>query len=322
MPVATVRKGVYELEVGGPAGMIVSRREEPAEAEAPDRPGHVEQVENVVDRASGVTAKVERGKALFEDLADGKLEPAQIANSVDSLVGLLEKLDRKGKHEDALRVARVLSKLLTLARRWADLLKALRAAERIGRLLGDDQIIAWAQHEIGTAQLVEGDTENATQNLNRARKARKRLRDRPGQAATERNLRVLAKLVPTRGRMLRERWPSIRRLLPSVGAGVLLFGIGMAGGAAVAGPSGDGGATTTTDTQTGTTVKTATDTETGSTVQIGTATETDTATTTKTDTETRTETETETETDTTTETETITETTTVTAIEKPHSQGG
>ncbi len=162
-PIGIVRDQGYVLEVGGPSGMVVSRETRPEEP-APDREPKKdpsEAVEEIVDEASSVTTKVERADALYEDLADGSVELAQVDSAIDSLVGLLEHLDREGKHEDALRVARTLSKLLSLARRWLALLKALQAALRAGRVLGNDEAIAWAKHELGTAHLVRGDLSEA-----------------------------------------------------------------------------------------------------------------------------------------------------------------
>lgn len=242
MPVATVREGVYELEVGGPAGTIVSRREGPPEVDAQSRPGQVEQVEDVVDRASDVTTKVERSKALFEDLADGSLEPAQVTNSVDSLVGLLEKLDKEGNHEDALRVARVLSKLLTLARRWADLLEALGTVERLGKLANDGgQALAWAKHELGTVQLVQGDMRASAESLSAAQELREEAGDRAGVEATKHNLGTHCEQMREmlRRRELRPK-RRFRDLVRGPAAVVVAIGVLLAAAAAASSVAGGG----------------------------------------------------------------------------------
>jgi hypothetical protein len=203
-PIGTVRDGGYVLEVGGPSGTIVSRQAgsaEPAQGQKPKKDPS-EAVEQIVDKASSVTTRVEKADALYEDLADGSVELAQVDSAIDSLVGLLERLDREGKHEDALRVARTLSKLLSLARRWLALLKALQAALRAGEVLGDESAIAWAKHELGTAHLVRGDLAEADRGLGEAQELRKRLGDRRGLAATVRNLEALCGRLR---RLLRER---------------------------------------------------------------------------------------------------------------------
>ena len=208
-------------------------------------------------------------------------------SAIGSLVGLLERLDREGKHEDALRVARTLSKLLSLARRWLDLLKALQAALRAGQVLSDDAAVAWAKHELGTAQLVTGDVGGAQQTLTEAREIRARLGDRNALAATEDNLRALSERAPQPPAPARggdNARPPLIRLLPAIVVGVVLFGAGVAGGVVVGGSGND---------QTAATMKTATKTETVT--ENG-----------------ATQTQTETVTEPVTETETITSTVTVT----------
>lgn len=253
-PIGIVRDGGYVLEVGGPSGTIVSRE---TRAEEPERaPGRrkdaSEALEETVDGASSVTTKVERADALYEDLADGSVEAAQVDSAIGSLVGLLERLDREGKHEDALRVARTLSKLLSLARRWLALLKALRAALRVGEVLGDDAAVAWAKHELGTAHLVRGDLTDADRWLGEARELRERLGDRRGLAATTRNLETLC------GRMrqiLREkkliersgRFPLVLSPMLLAIFAIALAGAGVAAGALVSGAGGGGTSATAPD---------------------------------------------------------------------------
>jgi Divergent InlB B-repeat domain len=240
LPVSFVEDDDFVLELGQSAGAAVSREAKPKEpvGDRVEKKDPAEAIEEIVDEASSVTTKVERGKALYEDLADGSLEVAQINNGIDALIGLLDRLDREGKHEDALRVARTLSKLLALARRWLDLLRALRTALRAGELLGHAKTIAWAKHELGTVKLVTGDVGGAAQDLGEAREIRERVGDRRGAKVTDSNLRTLCEQL--RGLPRDGRRRILRLSVPlAILIALLLAAAGIAGGMAIAG--GDGG---------------------------------------------------------------------------------
>lgn len=252
--------GSYALEVGGPGGTTIQRRtaaaRESSESlervlamEEPREEGAAAAAAGVVDDASAVTARVERAVALGKGVAEGKaLSPELLALEVGTLLDLLERLDRGKRHKEALRLARALVNLLMLLRRWAELLRALRAALRAGEKLGDLEAIGWAKHELGTLRIAAGDIEGAERTLHEAREIRERIGDRRGLAATKRNLQVLCErlremlraeeLVRAKGRR-----PSGLRLLSLAALFTLLFGVGVAVGVVAGDSNGPGDAT-------------------------------------------------------------------------------
>ncbi|HWM63420.1 MAG TPA: hypothetical protein VNP96_05455 [Solirubrobacterales bacterium] len=246
--------GGYVLDVGASAGTVVQRkigaageRAELLEAfEEPEPEGDSEAAiaAGVVDDASEVTAKIERAFALGKGIAEGKaLSPDQLVLEGGTLLDLLERLDREGRFKEALRLARALVNLLTLLRRWAELLRVLRAALRAGEKLGDLGAVGWAKHELGTLRLVADDVRGAERSLRGAQEIRERIGDRRGLAATTRNLQVLCERLRE---MLREEelvragthGSSALRLLILAALFVLLFGGGVAAGV-IAGDSND-----------------------------------------------------------------------------------
>jgi hypothetical protein len=231
-----VRAGEYVLHVGGDGGTTLESGAGAAGGEAEalaralkaDTEGKsaADAIGDAVDDASAVTGKIERAVALGKGAAEGKaLDPEQLVLEVDSLVGLLERLDRKGRHEEALRLARAISTIASLIKRWLALLRALRAALRAGEALGDLKEIAWAKHELGTLRLVAGDVSEAERNLREALEIRERIGDRPGMAATTRNMRALC-----------ERLRRMLRLSPLMLAvfALLALAVGGAAGAMLA----------------------------------------------------------------------------------------
>jgi len=244
-PVCRVADGGYVIEIGQSAGMVVSGEAPQRSAAGVTEPekagGRV--AEDAVDRAAGVTAKVEQADLLYKDLADGSLEVAQVQSSVDSLLALLGRLDKEGRYEDALRVARTLSKLLALARRWAALIESLLKAERAGELIGKPAAVAWAKHELGTARLIRGDLKGADRDLGDARRMREEIGDSRGLAATTRNLQALCRqlrqmmqkdeLVQRRG-LFR---PAVLSPIVLAAVALLLLGAGGVAGAILKGNS-------------------------------------------------------------------------------------
>jgi hypothetical protein len=246
--------------VGDPAGTIVERNPEPAAEEASslsdlsaalgrdddseDEGGLVEAGADLVDEASAATAEVEKAAALGRGLARGEaLDPAQLGFEVDAVLGLLERLDRQGRWKEALRLARALSTLYSLLRRWAALLRSLRAALRAGKALSDQPAVGWALHELGTLKLAAGDVGGAARDLHQARMIRERVGERAGIVATDRNLRALCEQMRGRGPDVR-RFRVLRVSLPlAVLAALLLLAAGIAGGVAAhrVATDGDGG---------------------------------------------------------------------------------
>jgi hypothetical protein len=260
-PQGSVQVGGYVLRVGGAAGTILERGAQSAggteslawalqaPASGEERKGAVEQVAGTVEEASAVTAKVERALTLGKGMAEGRaLDPEQLSLEVDSLLGLLERLDREGRWEEALRLARAVSTVVSLLKRWAALLRTLRAALRASEKLGDLDGLAWAKHELGTLQVTVGDVGGAERNLHEALEIRDRLGDRRGLAATSRNMQVLCEQLR---QMLRERKLVQRRgrwspvllspLLLAIFAAVALAVGGVTGGVLAKGGEGGGG---------------------------------------------------------------------------------
>ncbi len=250
--------GGYLLEVGGAGGTLVRRGAERAGKDAEpleqalegrEPRGGADAVDDVVDDASEVTAKVERAVALGKGVAEGRaLNPEQLGLEVSTLLDLLERLDRRERWKETLRLARALANLLMLLRRWAELLRTLRAALRAGEKLGDVSVVAWAKHELGTLRLAAGGIEGAERDLHRARELRERIGDRRGLAATNRNLQVLCERLQEMLRneeLVRPRgWPpSPLRLLSLAVLFALLFGGGVAAGV-IGSDSDDAGAPT------------------------------------------------------------------------------
>jgi hypothetical protein len=250
-----VRAGEYVLHVGGDGGTTLESGAGAAGGEAEalaralktDTEGSAaDAIGDAADDASAVTGKIERAVAIGKGAAEGKaFDPEQLVLEVDSLVGLLERLDRKGRHEEALRLARAVSTIASLIKRWLALLRALRAALRAGEALGDLKAIAWAKHELGTLRLVAGDVSEAERNLREALEIRERIGDRPGMAATTRNMRALCERLR---RMLREdelvqrnggrRMLRLSPLMLAVFA-LLALAVGGAAGAMLANGGGD-----------------------------------------------------------------------------------
>src|SRR5215218_1467896 len=262
-----VEVGGFTLAVGSSAGTLIEQGggtkgvdeaeplrqalDEPASAKAETGPAFAAEVEE----ASGSTAKIERAVALGKGIGEGQaLDPTQLSLEVGALLDCLERLDRKKQHKKSLQMARALTSLLMLLKRWADLLKTLRGALRAAEQLGDQEAIGWARHELGTLRLAAGDVEAADRNLQQAREIRERIGDRRGLAATERNMQVLCDRVR---QMLREKdlvrprqgsgQTAPLRLALLAAAFLALFGGGVAAGMALGGGSGGGETIAATD---------------------------------------------------------------------------
>jgi hypothetical protein len=145
----------------------------------------------VLDDAATVTDRTEKALALFNAVANGTItEPAEIAKRIEPMLALLERLDRKDRHADAIRLARALNAVLLLTMRWVAIARSLGIALRAARTLRDNDAIAWAQHELGTLELVAGDLVGAQARLEEAHELR-RSGDERGLAATKHNQQAL-----------------------------------------------------------------------------------------------------------------------------------
>ena len=144
-----------------------------ATADSGDEARAGELLDQVVEDASTVTRRCERCVRLFNEIAQGKgFDPKVVSDELDSLLGLLARLDRANRHEEALRLARDLAALLALFLRWLDLVRSLELALHTARELGDGEAEAWALHELGSLHLVAGDPAGASERLNEALRRR------------------------------------------------------------------------------------------------------------------------------------------------------
>jgi Bacterial Ig-like domain len=186
--------GRYVMDVGAPEGMIVRRVRmrgtpppELVEALAEEEPP-VAAVEEAIEDANEVAGRIDRAATLFTKVARGELDVATIAGELEGLLDLLRRLDGGGRYREALRLARVLARLLALAARLAALVQTLRIAVHAAEALADSKALAWALHKLGTLALGAGDAEAAERDLGEARRLREQAGDEAGLAATEHNL--------------------------------------------------------------------------------------------------------------------------------------
>jgi tetratricopeptide (TPR) repeat protein len=244
----SVEVGACLLRVGNEGGTLVAQgdRGDEAEVEAlrralrrpePRSEERAPALATEIDEAAEATSRIEQAVALCKGVSEGHaLDPDQLALEVGSLLDCLERLDRKKKHRKAIQLARSLSTLLILLKRWAGLLQTLRIGLRAARELGDEATIAWAEHELGTLKLAAGDVEEAERNLRQAREIRERIGDRHGLAVTNRNLGALCERLRNMVRdeeLVRRsggRRPSFARTIALAALCVVFFGGGVAAG--------------------------------------------------------------------------------------------
>ena len=162
----------------------------------PDPPEEVAALEQAVEDAGSVTGRVERALDLFTAVAQGRTDPNTVLKEVDVLLGVLERLDREGRHSDVLRLARALASLLALLLRWVALVQTLKLALKAARALADRAGEGWAQHELGTLSLGAEDAAAANGRLEDALRLRTKAGDDAGVEATKQNLAVLRQAFP------------------------------------------------------------------------------------------------------------------------------
>jgi PKD repeat protein len=232
-----VASGRYVLVLGDPGGMAirpaVTQGEPRSIAQArrerePPLTGAAS-LDRAVEDASQVTSKAERAVGLFTEIAEGRLDAAAISDEVDALCGLLRRLDRNERWEEALRVARSLAKLLALLGRWVELLRSLQVAMSAAEQLGDTSGKAWALHELGTLHLAAEKHADADRLLSQAHDLRERIGDRHSLAMTDHNLQVLCRAL--RARLHEPPYRSaleqiLRRPVPTLISGILLLIVG------------------------------------------------------------------------------------------------
>jgi hypothetical protein len=238
-PTAAVRVGSYTLEVGSTAGTFVLFESSPEKTNARDlatalsaAPPGAEAtpttplLHEFVEDASVVTARCEKGVRLFNDLAAGKaLDPKVVSEEIDALLGLLARLDRAGRHKEALRLARDLAALLALFLRWVELVRTVRLALRTARSIGDREAEAWALHELGSLHLGAGDAAASSKHLSEALRIKEEL-GAGGRCASRHNLEAARRELQT---LDSPPPPGKRRWLRLVGGGAVIATLAVAG---------------------------------------------------------------------------------------------
>jgi hypothetical protein len=201
---ATVPVGIYALEFGSPEGTFAlfepTHEETNARAlaealGAADEGPHksTEDSEKTsepggfVADASTVTSRAERCLRLFTEVVEGRGDPKAASDEIDATLALLTRLDRSGRHREALRLARDLSALLALLLRWLELARSLRLALRDAQALGDRAGEAWAHHELGSLHLAAGETAEAEDHLAEALRIKEEIGGE-GRCVTRHNL--------------------------------------------------------------------------------------------------------------------------------------
>lgn len=219
----TVQIGHHSLALGGPGGTLIepgADGEDPAAlAEALDRPRVGPVAKQVVDAAEEATARAEEAVDLTRAFLEGTLGNLSNASGrIDVILSVLERLDRDGRHKEALQLARAANGLLALFYRWSDLVRSLGLARRAAEAIGDLASVAWVEHELGTLHVAAGQPGEGVRHLCEARRIRREHR-LEGLEATEANLGTFCRQLRGPGRPQR-RW---RRLLVAAGALLMLL---------------------------------------------------------------------------------------------------
>jgi hypothetical protein len=135
-----------------------------------------------------VTDRVEHANKLFRAVSGDRLfDRNLLTGEIGALLGLLDRLDREGRYEEEIRVAKALHGLCVLAFRWLDLVRSLRFALAGARAVGDKVGEAWALSELGALHLCAGDAKNAAEHLEHALELQEKLGDAAGSCATRHN---------------------------------------------------------------------------------------------------------------------------------------
>ena len=199
----SVRVGGYALEVGTQTGSFVQFEPEREDTharvlgealagkqeEGPTPVDALEELEELEDTAEAVTDRIEHADKLFRAAAAGQLlERDLLTGEIGALLGLLQRLDKAGRFDEELRLARALHGLLVLAFRWYDLIRSLGMVLGAARKAGHEAGQAWALHELGTLHLCAGNAKQAVEYLEEALAFEERLGDAVGRCPTRHNL--------------------------------------------------------------------------------------------------------------------------------------
>lgn len=162
------------------------------------------------------------------------VSPQQVSAETPALAQLLAPARFALDRGRAQRLVRAVLPALTLTSRWG-IRRRLLELVLAGGSSNEPETMAWALHQIGTQDAVEGRLTDARQSLVSARDLRDRIGDKVGRAATDQNLAVLDALVTPLPRAESDRQvssgkaaagPLGRLLIPIVaGAGLLVVGI-------------------------------------------------------------------------------------------------
>ncbi len=196
-----------------------------------------ERATHATDKLEAVTEKLTQASKLIADVATGHVDVKDMTGLADELLGLLRKLDREGRCEEVLRVARCLAILLALLKRWAELLDSLQTTLDIATQLGNTQGRAWALHEQGTLHLAGEDYAPADRLLSEAHELREKIGDRQGARLTGENLQVLCRTLRAHlhERRSKKLMRTLNRPVPTFVLGALLLISGGVAGAAIRG---------------------------------------------------------------------------------------
>ena len=198
----TAHIGSYSLEVGLKSGSFArfdpAREKENArelraalaeEPEPSDIAAPIAVLEGLQESAAEVTDQIARAENLFRAAVSGRsLEPGVLTSEIDGLLDLFGRLDRAGRFEEELRVARVLNALLMLALRWLDLVRSLRALLRSASASDDPSGQAWALHQLGSLHLCVGDPKTAEKCLRDALQLEEQIGEAGARCVTRHNL--------------------------------------------------------------------------------------------------------------------------------------
>jgi tetratricopeptide (TPR) repeat protein len=241
----SVRIGGYSLEIGTPAASFARFEPEQESENAQELAAALEEepeehrfaaIEKFEAGAQEVTGRIEEAEGLLRAAAEGQLlDPAKLTGEVDSLLGLLGRLDKSGRFEEELALMRSLNGLLALSLRWLELVRSLRSLLASAEAAGHKAALAWAHHELGSLHLCAGNAKRAARHLDEALRIEEQLGDLAGRCATRHNLDAARReLTGPPGAT-----PQRKLLLPALLA-ALFVGLG-AGGTSLAYGIRDGG---------------------------------------------------------------------------------
>lgn len=225
--------GRYELHVGYDTGTVLMPAQGADRTEArrlaaawhehtPQPTSAVDAIGQAVASAEEVTGVAERMVTLAQTITAGRLDPAVLDEGVDEALDLLRRLDRSGRVEEALRLAKHLQAVLTLARRWGDLFESLGIAGRAAQALGDSSAEAFVKHELGSLALSANDRTQGARLLRESLCAREGVADDLGTATTRHNLGQVRNARRPPRPMARIVWPVV-----AAGLGGFVFGIAL-----------------------------------------------------------------------------------------------